>query len=116
MRNKFQVRVREAIQRRLFPPSLCVQYADPPRVGDLIILIHIAKDSALERRILQDFSAVCNNPILAFDDLRLWNMLKIWRKIQLPKMGLTLLGHWCVARWCEWTGLPVFGAGGEGGM
>lgn len=115
MRNKFQIRVREAIQRRLFPPGFCVQYADPLRVGDLIVSIDIAKDSALERRILQDLCAVWNNPILAFDDIRLWNMLKIWRKIRLPKMDLFSLGHWCVARWCEWTGLLVFGVGGEGG-
>jgi len=96
--------------------AMCAQYADLLRAADLIF-IDALKDGVLERRILQNFSAVCfrNKPILVFDDIRLWNMLKIWREIQIPKMDLTSFGHWCGTGLCEWTGLPVFGTKGESG-
>jgi hypothetical protein len=43
-------------------------------------------------------------------------MLKTCREIKLAKIDLTSFGHWCGSGWGERTGLPVFGAGGEGGM
>lgn len=94
-------------------PAVCAEYAELLRAADLIF-IDAAKDGALERRILQNFSAVCfrNNPILVFDDIRLSNMLKTWREIRLPKMDFTSFGHWCGTGLCEWTGLPVFGRNG----
>jgi len=98
-------------------PAACAQYADLLRAADLVF-IDAVKDGALERRILQNFSAACfhNSPILVFDDIRVWNMLKIRREIQLPKMDLTSFGHWCGTGLCEWTGLPVFGTNGGVGM
>jgi O-methyltransferase len=32
--------------------------------------------------------------ILILDDIRLWNMLKIWREIKKPKLDVTSFGHW----------------------
>ena len=98
-------------------PAVCAQYTDLLRAADLVF-IDAVKDGVLERRILQNFSAVCfrNKPILVFDDIRLWNMLKIWREIQLAKIDLTSFGHWCGTGLCEWTGLPVFGTNGKGGV
>lgn len=97
--------------------AVCNQYADLLRAADFVF-IDAAKDGALERRILENLGAVCfrNNPILVLDDIRLWNMLKIWREIQLPKIDLTSFGHWCGTGLCEWTGLPVFGTNGKGGV
>lgn len=45
-----------------------------------------------------------------FDDIRLWNMLRIWREIRLPKMDMTSFGPWCGTGLCEWTGGAVFNA------
>ena len=33
-------------------------------------------------------------PIVLFDDVRLFPMLKFWRELALPKLDLTSFGHW----------------------
>ncbi len=38
-----------------------------------------------------------------FDDIRVWNMLEIWRGIRRPKLDLTSFGHW------SGTGLVDYG-------
>lgn len=42
--------------------------------------------------------------IVVFDDIRQWNMLKIWRNIKRPKMDLTSFGHWTGTGIIDWNG------------
>jgi predicted O-methyltransferase YrrM len=61
-----------------------------------LVFVDAAKDGEQERRFLQTFETVgFDNPaIVVFDDIRVWNMLAIWREIQRPKLDLTSFGHW----------------------
>jgi predicted O-methyltransferase YrrM len=42
-------------------------------------------------------------PLLVFDDIRVWNMLAIWRAITLPKLDVTSFGHWSGTGLVDWT-------------
>jgi predicted O-methyltransferase YrrM len=42
-------------------------------------------------------------PLIVFDDIRLLNMLSLWRRIQKPKLDLTSFGHWAGTGLVEWT-------------
>jgi predicted O-methyltransferase YrrM len=45
-----------------------------------------------------------NQPaLLVFDDIRLWNMLRVWADLPLPKLDLTSFGHWSGTGIC-WLG------------
>ncbi len=96
-------------------PYQCAKYSDILSHSDLIF-IDAAKDGVLERKILENFSTKPfeTRPILLFDDIRMWRMLKTWRQMRLPKLDLTSFGHWCGTGLWEWTGSPVFGTNGEG--
>lgn len=41
-------------------------------------------------------------PIFVFDDIRLMNMLSIWRNISLPKLDITSFGHWSGTGLIDW--------------
>jgi len=41
-------------------------------------------------------------PIVVFDDIRLMNMLRIWRNISLPKLDVTSFGHWSGTGLVDW--------------
>jgi predicted O-methyltransferase YrrM len=41
--------------------------------------------------------------LLMFDDIRLWNMLRTWADLPLPKLDLTSFGHWSGTGIC-WLG------------
>jgi predicted O-methyltransferase YrrM len=62
-----------------------------------LIFIDAAKDGSLEQRLIAHFGqlAFARAPIVVFDDIRLWNMLAIWRNLPWPKLDLTSFGHWC---------------------
>ena len=70
-----------------------------------MILIDAEKDGAMEQRFLDNFKSISfhTNPVIIFDDIRLWNMLKIWRNIVLPKLDLTSFGHWSGTGIIEWN-------------
>jgi len=72
--------------------------------GADLIFIDAAKDGVQEQRFLTNFAGVQFDkpPFIIFDDIRLWNMLKIWRLIRHPKLDLTSFGHW------SGTGLVAF--------
>ena len=55
-----------------------------------------AKDGQMERQFLSLFDSLAfrNAPVAIFDDIRLWNMLDIWRGVRRPKLDLTSFGHW----------------------
>ena len=42
--------------------------------------------------------------IVMFDDIRMWNMIKIWRDIKRSKMDLTSFGHWSGTGMVHWNG------------
>lgn len=68
-----------------------------------LIFIDAAKDGVLERKLISSFESLgfAASPIFVFDDIRLWNMLRIWRELQWPKLDLTSFGHWCGTGICE---------------
>jgi predicted O-methyltransferase YrrM len=61
-----------------------------------LIFADAAKDGTQERVFLQRFDEVgfTHAPIVVFDDIRVMNMLQIWRDIRRPKLDITSFGHW----------------------
>jgi len=68
------------------------------------IFVDAAKDGIQEQRLIDNFKTIqfSNSPIFLFDDIRLWNMLKIWREISMPKLDITSFGHWSGTGLVEW--------------
>lgn len=68
------------------------------------IFIDAAKDGKCEPRLIDNLSNIKFNspPIVVFDDIRLMNMVHIWRGIQFPKLDLTSFGHWSGTGIVEW--------------
>lgn len=71
-----------------------------------LIFVDAAKDGALERRILANFDALGlkEHAVVVFDDVRVWNMLSIWREVTKPKLDVTTLGHYSGTGLIDWTG------------
>ena len=61
-----------------------------------LIFIDAAHDGHFEKQLLEHFHKIefKQKVYLLFDDIRVWNMLKMWREIRLPKIDLTSFGHW----------------------
>ncbi len=80
-------------------------HADLFRSAELIF-IDGPKDGIFERQLLSAFDLVGlkKNTLLVFDDIRLWNMLEIWRQIPHPKIDLTSLGHYTGTGLVDWHG------------
>ncbi len=80
----------------LADPTAFAEYAELFQEADLIF-IDAAKDGTFERTLLEklDQLVYAKPPIFAFDDIRLWNMLSVWRDLRWPKLDLTSFGHWC---------------------
>ncbi len=80
-----------------------VRYADLLQTADLIF-IDAAKDGALEDRILANLAAIglADGTLLLFDDIRVWNMMAVWRALRMPKLDLTGFGHWSGTGLVEW--------------
>lgn len=61
-----------------------------------LIFMDGPKDGVFEPSFLQLLSK--NRPpggsLLVLDDIRIWNMLGVWRKLPFPKLDLTSFGHW----------------------
>ncbi len=68
---------------------------DTLREADLIFA-DAAKDGHQERVFLDRFeqAGFTHAPIVIFDDIRVQNMLQIWRDISRPKLDITSFGHW----------------------
>lgn len=68
------------------------------------IFVDAAKDGVMEQLFLNFFETVpFEKPIfIFFDDIRLWNMLEIWRKISRPKLDLTSFGSWSGSGLIHW--------------
>lgn len=74
-----------------------------------LIFIDAAKDGKQEQIFLDNFEQVQfkRRPILIFDDIRVWNMLKIWSDIKKPKLDLTSFGHWSGTGLVQWRKSPT---------
>jgi predicted O-methyltransferase YrrM len=86
-------------------PSSIEKHADLLAQAE-IIFIDAAKDGRGEQLFLENFRRITfvRPPILVLDDIRLWNMLAIWRRIALPKLDLTSFGHWSGTGLVDWRG------------
>ena len=70
-----------------------------------LIFVDGPKNVTFEEAFLKQLSTadLPKEPLLVFDDIRLWNMLRIWRGITKPKLDLTSFGHWSGTGLVDWT-------------
>jgi predicted O-methyltransferase YrrM len=70
-----------------------------------LIFVDGPKDDVTEVEFLKMIMKIMfyHNPIIIFDDIRLMNMLYIWRDIQRPKMDITSFGHWSGTGLVDWV-------------
>jgi predicted O-methyltransferase YrrM len=83
--------------------SICKEHSSLLRRADLVF-IDAPKDGRFERRLLENFSTIGlkSGSLLVFDDIRVINMLRIWRDIRWPKLDLTSFGHWSGTGLVQW--------------
>lgn len=88
-------------------PSVMHQHEALFQTAD-IIFADGPKDGVFERVFLERLMELrlSGNPLLVLDDIRLWNMLAIWRGIRLPKLDMTSFGHWSGTGFVDWTARP----------
>jgi len=69
-----------------------------------IIFLDALKDGIQEYKFLENFSTLQfkKSCLFLFDDIRLWNMLDIWYRIDRPKIDLTSFGHWSGTGMVAW--------------
>lgn len=79
----------------LAEPAAAREHAELLRSADLIFCDG-PKDGRFEPAFLANLLALGPAPgcLLVFDDIRVWNMLDCWRRIELPKLDFTSFGHW----------------------
>jgi predicted O-methyltransferase YrrM len=72
--------------------------------GAELIFVDGPKDGAAEDLFLEHLSEIAfrRSPIVVFDDIRLMNMVNVWRGIARPKMDLTSFGHWSGTGLVDW--------------
>jgi predicted O-methyltransferase YrrM len=73
------------------------------RAADLIF-VDGPKDGSFEARFLANLERLGGSKatLLVLDDIRVWNMLQIWRDIRKPKLDVTSFGHWSGTGLVEW--------------
>lgn len=61
-----------------------------------LIFIDATHDGQLEKTLLAHLKTLPfkKAPLVIFDDIRVWTMLKMWREVSAPKLDLTSFGHW----------------------
>jgi predicted O-methyltransferase YrrM len=81
----------------------CTMHSSLLREADLIF-VDGPKDGVFERKLAQNFDLLGLKPgaLVVFDDIRIWNMLRIWQEIAHPKLDLTGLGHWTGTGLVDW--------------
>jgi hypothetical protein len=69
------------------------------------IFVDGPKDGTFERTLLDRLASLhlSRGPLIVLDDIRIWNMLAIWRAIRLPKLDLTSFGHWSGTGLVDWS-------------
>lgn len=71
-----------------------------------LIFVDGPKDGRTEAAILQNLATLALSPevVVMFDDIRVVNMVDVWRRIARPKMDLTSFGHWSGTGLVDWNG------------
>ena len=87
----------------LSDPAVTAKYRNLLVDADIIFL-DAAKDGIMEQRFIDNFRTIPfkKKPLFIFDDIRVWNMLRIWRQIAMPKLDLTSFGHWSGTGLVQW--------------
>ena len=69
-----------------------------------MIFVDGPKDGRFEQDFLERLKELrlTQTPLLIFDDIRLWNMLAIWRAVAMPKLDVTSFGHWSGTGFVDW--------------
>ena len=101
----------EQVVADLTDTGIAREHATLLRSADLVF-VDAAKDGVCEDRLLASFQAVGlkENALVVFDDTRVWNMLRFWRQLSLPKCDFTSVGHWSGTGVVEWTSAARAGA------
>jgi hypothetical protein len=88
----------------LTQPRVIAEYKSLLEGADLLF-IDAAKDGICESRLIQQLNlcVFAKPPIVIFDDIRLMNMVYVWRLIDRPKLDLTSFGHWSGTGLVEWV-------------
>lgn len=68
------------------------------------IFIDGPKDGVTERQIIEALGSLTldRGPLVMFDDIRVLNMIEIWRRLNRPKLDLTSFGHWSGTGLADW--------------
>lgn len=71
-----------------------------------LIFVDGPKDGRTEADILVNLATLnlSHDAVIVFDDIRVVNMIDIWRCIAQPKMDLTSFGHWSGTGLIDWNG------------
>lgn len=79
------------------------KYSDIFKSADFIFC-DAPKDGLFERKVLENLQelGIKDGVIIFFDDIRQWNMLKIWSEIKMPKLDITSIGHFTGSGLIEW--------------
>jgi predicted O-methyltransferase YrrM len=93
----------EQVIANLAEPSHFESHRDVIESADLIFLDG-PKNVAFENTFLQRIEKVGfkSSLLMIIDDIRVWNMLRIWRDITRPKLDLTSFGHWSGTGIVDW--------------
>ena len=70
------------------------------------VFIDGPKDGVTEPKFLAALASLelPRDPIVMFDDIRVLNMVPIWRALDRPKLDLTSFGHWSGTGLIDWNG------------
>lgn len=70
-----------------------------------LLFVDAPKNVRFERAFLSNLETLRMPPgaLVVFDDIRSWNMLRIWRELSRPKLDLTSFGHWTGTGLVEWS-------------
>lgn len=70
------------------------------------LFVDAPKNVQFENAFLNNLTSIHLPPtaLVIFDDIRLWNMLQIWREITRPKLDITSFGHWSGTGIIDWNG------------
>lgn len=87
----------------LADPAVAARNHDLLAAADLVFLDG-PHDGDTEYRMIENFRKVhfTNNPLFVFDDIKMHDMMKLWRELPLPKMDITSLGHYSGTGIAEW--------------
>ena len=88
----------------LADPAVFAQHEHRLSTADLIF-VDAPKDGRFEPLFLRHLASVSfrTDVLVVLDDIRLWNMLAVWRGITRPKLDVTSFGHWSGTGLVDWT-------------